>query len=312
MKKNKRFENICRLGQENLKIKLEQELFRIYDTVEYGDGYLYAKGDIPIILTAHLDTVHKELPMEIVYKDDGSVSSPQGIGGDDRCGVYMILEIIKKYKCHVLFFEDEETGGEGSNKFISTETCKSLKGNIQYAIELDRRGKTDAVFYNCDNYDFEDFVTKEYWKTAYGSFSDICHICPEIGCAGVNLSCGYYNAHTLDEYVILEEMENNIKEVKKLIERTTDKDWYEYIERKYSYQGKYSYGDVWENWKSWGKVSQEEEYYILFLAETGERYTFVTANSELEAVGYFLMDHPTLTYNDILEIGYADMFDMEG
>ena len=43
--------------------------------------------------------------------------SPQGIGGDDRCGVWMILQILRTANCHVLFCEDEEVGCVGAKKF---------------------------------------------------------------------------------------------------------------------------------------------------------------------------------------------------
>ena len=54
-------------------------------------GFLYAEGTVPVLLVAHLDTVHRTQPETICYSADGTVMmSPQGIGGDDRAGVYMI------------------------------------------------------------------------------------------------------------------------------------------------------------------------------------------------------------------------------
>ena len=239
-RRNRTFEALCAKSQKVMKKYLRRKLRKLGREVIYDDGYIYSPGSVPIILTAHMDTVHEELPKEMIYKS-GTISSPQGIGGDDRCGIYMILELIKTHDCHILFFEDEEIGGLGSDKFIETEICKNLAGKINYAIELDRKGKNDAVYYRCDNYDFEDFVEEKFWKYSYGSFSDICNICPAIKCAGVNLSCGYYNAHTLIEYVVLSEMERAIGQVSKLIERSTDTQ-FEYIERKRccNVYGKYS------------------------------------------------------------------------
>ena len=46
--------------------------------------------------------------------------SPQGIGGDDRAGVYMILRLIQDLHCHVLFCEAEETGGHGAKAFVQS------------------------------------------------------------------------------------------------------------------------------------------------------------------------------------------------
>ena len=33
------------------------------------DGFIYAKGDIPVLLVAHMDTVFPEPPKELVYKE---------------------------------------------------------------------------------------------------------------------------------------------------------------------------------------------------------------------------------------------------
>jgi putative aminopeptidase FrvX len=67
--------------------------------------------------------------------------SPYGIGGDDRAGVYMIMQILKAARCHVLFCEDEETGGNGAREF----TKSSIHPEIHYIVELDRRDTNDAV-----------------------------------------------------------------------------------------------------------------------------------------------------------------------
>ena len=306
-KRNKRFERICRMDKDALKIQLEKELISIAgkDKVIFGDGYLYMEGKLPIILTAHMDTVHKELPSEIIY-ENGKISSPQGIGGDDRCGIYMIMEIIKTHRCHVLFFEEEEVGGIGSNKFTKTSLCEDLKGNIKYCIDLDRKGSDDSVFYDLDNEDFEDFVNKEFWKDSWGSFTDICNICPALDCAGVNLSCGYYNAHTTSEYVVLTEMENSITEVKKLINRSNTVERFDWKEKKrVNFFNTYKSYNNYDYKYGWQKASVDE-YCIVFMGQTGEEYYKVVAESEEEALGFFFIENPTKCFNDVIDYGYAD------
>lgn len=317
MKINKKeFEMICRASQEVLKGLLTHKLKGEYDEIISGDGYLFAKGSIPILLVAHMDTVHNELPKHFVYKGTGDrVSSPQGIGGDDRCGIYMIMEVIKKHKCSVLFCEDEEIGGVGASKFIKEDFVKELEFN--YMIELDRRGSDDAVFYDCDNDEFEDFIIEDGdWKRAWGSFSDISILAPEIGCAAVNLSSGYYNAHTKDEYVMLSEMGENIDKVCRLIERTTENDKFEYIERKYSKWDGY-YGTGYSQASFFGDIEEEEEfemmglYGITFHNEKGNLdFVDVYARSPFEAAGIFLSEHPNMTFAEI-EVdfyGYDDYY----
>ena len=240
------FINLCMTSQEDLKRILETALEALgYEDIYSGDGYLYAKGTVPVLLTAHMDTVHKDLVEDYYeYYDEENgqhiISSPQGIGGDDRCGIYMILEIIKTHKCSVLFCEDEEIGCVGSEKFCQSSLIDDLK-EMKYLIELDRRDSSDAVFYDCDNDDFTKFIEENTgYKKAFGSCSDISNLSPACKVASVNFSCGYYNAHTTSEYVVMEEMYNTIDVVKQLLEVECEQ--FEYIEKKYSY-GNYGYGN---------------------------------------------------------------------
>lgn len=182
-------------------------------------GYLYAEGTIPVLLAAHMDTVHRQPVEQICYSADGAVAmSPQGIGGDDRCGVWMILQILRTAKCHVLFCEDEEVGCVGAKKF----TRGSLRPQVNYIVELDRRGSNDAVFYRCDNPEFEDFITSFGFETAGGSRSDISYIAPYLETAAVNISCGYYCEHQRHEYIRLEEMELNAARVAQMVTQQTE------------------------------------------------------------------------------------------
>lgn len=290
----KLFNKICRMSQKTLKEYVTKQLCKTYDEVISDDGYVYAQGTFPVLLVAHMDTVHKELPSVVYYdKTTDALSSPEGIGGDDRCGIYMILKIIKKYNCSVLFCEDEEIGMVGAGKFVKTELAKSLKFN--YMIEFDRKGKNDAVFYECDNPEFKDFITKEFYKTNFGTFSDISTLAPVIGCAAVNLSCGYYNAHTKNEYIIFSEMKNSIVQACKILDRTTENDVFEYIEAEY------------EDWY-YGSTNAIEKYYVIeYEDEKGNtEWDDMMAVSDFEAVGKFLYDHDTLTMQHVVNVMCMD------
>lgn len=306
--RNRRFEELCVKTQEELKSWLKSYLAGIGKEVIEGDGWLFVDGSTPVLLTAHMDTVHAEKPKEIVY-ENGTISSPQGIGGDDRCGVYAIIEILKEIDCPALFCEDEEIGGIGSNKFTATDLCEDLGKRIHFVIDIDRANHNDAVYYEQANTKFERFVEAEFWKQSWGSFTDICHLCPALEVSGVNLSCGYYKQHTLNEYVVLEELEKAIRETKKLIRRAGE-ERYEYIEDTYSrwdsFYGKYSYGSY-GSYKSF----KDEFFYVSYLGNSGEEVEFIQASNEIEALGQFFMDHPTLTYNDVISYGYEDDYDYD-
>ena len=227
----KKFVEICKMTQADVKSYMAKYLESKQYKVENQDGFLYAKGDIPVLLVAHMDTVHKKLPTTII-ETDGKISSPQGIGGDDRCGIFIIMNIVQQLHCSVVLCEDEEIGCVGARKFAESPFIQQL--DVNYMIEFDRMNANDAVFYSCDNKEFTDFVT-DYtgYKYAYGSFSDISRLAPAAKVAAVNLSCGYYKAHSLDEYVVYDEMLSTIQAAKALINAECSK--FEYIPKAQTY-----------------------------------------------------------------------------
>lgn len=185
--------------------------------------FLLVKGDAPIMLVAHLDTVHTEPVKQICASEGGNIlMSPQGIGGDDRCGVFALVKIYQsaQVKPWLLFTCDEEIGGVGADAFCLAHSQGRLPvelDDLKFIVEVDRRGANDAVYYDCMNLDFEDYVSSKGFITAQGSFSDISLIAPELGVAAVNLSSGYYNAHKLHEYINVSELEHTIERVAEMV-----------------------------------------------------------------------------------------------
>ena len=170
-------------------------------------NFILVKGEAPVMLVAHLDTVHEQPVRDICLSADCNIiMSPQGIGGDDRCGVFALVKVyrLSKIKPWLLFCCDEEVGGLGAKKFCLAHQQHQLPydlDNLKFIIELDRKGSRDAVYYRCDNPDFTAYISGKGFQSAQGSFSDISVIALELGIAAVNLSCGYYYAHTLHEYI---------------------------------------------------------------------------------------------------------------
>lgn len=255
----KTFTDICKMSQKELKDYLHSFLTSRDYQPDYQDGFLYAKGDVPVLLIAHLDTVHKQKCTEITELN-GKISSPQGIGGDDRCGVFIIMNLLKTCRCSVLFCEDEEIGGQGARRFEKSKHIKNL--GVNYMLEFDRKGKNDAVFYSCDNKDFTEFicVTSGY-EEAHGSFSDISIIAPTAGICAVNMSSGYYHPHTLDEYVIYDEMMRTVKAAKNLIE-TECNDVFVYKRKEFT-DFKTNYFGKWDQ-MSWLDEPNERDFGLDF------------------------------------------------
>lgn len=221
---------ILRMSQAELKSYLDRVLQGKGYAVVNKKGFLYAPGTVPVLLVAHLDTVHREKPEIICFSEDGRfLMSPQGIGGDDRCGVYMILQIIKEVNCHVLLCEDEETGGNGARAF----TRSNIKPKVHYIVEMDRRGSNDAVFYDCCNMEFEEFILSYGFEEKIGSFSDISVVAPYLETAAVNLSAGYYSEHQLHESIDMAIVQYNIQRVIHMAKIPVEH--FSYVRRKSSY-----------------------------------------------------------------------------
>ena len=232
----KRLEEFLKPSQSQLFQKLYKKYQR--EAVCYKGKYLLVKGEAPVLLVAHLDTVH-EIPVRtICASQQGSIlMSPQGIGGDDRCGVYALTAIWETapVKPWLLFTCDEETGGHGARAFAEAYmegTLPKALEQMKMIIEIDRRGCRDAVYYNCANDEFEEYISSKGFQTDYGSFSDISIIAPAMGVAAVNLSAGYYNAHTLHEFIDKRHLNITVEKVQEIIAEATGDGFprFEYIE----------------------------------------------------------------------------------
>ena len=105
------------------------------------------------------------------------------------------------------------------------------------------------MYYDCDNPEFEAYITSKGFETQCGSLSDISLLAPALGVAAVNLSSGYYNAHTQHEYIDRKHLNATVKKVVEIVADAAKPDFpqYEYIE---SYRfSRYGYG----GWGDWGR-----------------------------------------------------------
>ena len=227
----------------------------------------------------------------------------------------MIQRIVEttKLRPSILFCEDEEVGGIGSDKFLMTKHANDLF-DMLFMIELDRANGEDLVYYDDENYKFHDFCKENTgYKEAFGSFSDISNLCPSAMVSGVNISCGYYKAHTTDEFVVWEEMGNSIAVTASLIKAGLERgEQFEYVKPTRKYYD--YYGD--ESW--WQKYYMTKEEYaethytddeykvpskltmVEFFDDDGAYYD-VYAESFDEAVGKLMQMHPSLTWNKIID-----------
>ena len=296
----KTFEEICMMSQKEVKEYMKQYLTSEGYDVVCSDGFLYAKGSVPVLLVAHMDTVHEFSCVEFT-RVDNRISSPQGIGGDDRCGVYIIANIVKELKCSVVLCEDEELGGIGAGKFAKSDYINNL--GVNYMIEFDRHGNNDAVFYSCDNQDFTDFVIENTgFKETKGTFSDISVLMPASKLCGVNLSSGYYWEHTQEEYVMYDEMLSTMNAAKFLIESECYEP-FEYKARDYSYNNSYTYDSVKVNRKARNDIILELEV-VAITAYGEEEVLYGTGTTKAECWFDVFSSYPWVCFDQIVDYSF--------
>lgn len=219
-KERQTFEQVCSLKQTGVLHLLKQ-----YLKVKYGDNvistpsYVVAIGDIPVALVAHADTVFKNPPKEFFYDEVKNVMwSPDGLGADDRAGIFAIMKIIALgQRPHIIITTDEESGCIGANKLVGK--MKSFPAPLKFMIQLDRRGHNDAVYYDCGNAEFESFITPFGFITQYGSFTDISILAPAWDVAAVNLSVGYFDEHSVSEHLYIDSLFNTIDKVQTILQK---------------------------------------------------------------------------------------------
>ena len=235
----KSIEQIFQLKQSSLLRVMKQFLKTKYNKVVCTNDYLIAIGDIPVALIAHLDTVFKDPPQRIFYDRIKNVMwSPEGLGADDRAGIFSIVQIVKSgLRPTIILTTDEERGCLGAGKLI--KDIPNPPTELKYIIELDRRGSDDCVFYQCENAEFENYVERFGFVMNFGSFSDISVICPAWKIAGVNLSIGYYDEHSYSETLYVGQMLNTINKVKNMLIDADSSPYFEYKEKSFNWETPY-------------------------------------------------------------------------
>lgn len=226
------FERLVSLTQKGMHQAMVQYLKDKYEKVIVTKDYIVAVGDIPIALVAHMDTVFENPVVDLYYDQrKGVLWSPQGLGADDRAGIFAILKIVQSgLRPAIIFTTGEEQGGLGATA-LGTRECPIP--DLKYMIQLDRHGTNDCVFYECFNEDFYDYVESFGFCEAYGSFSDISFLMPQWNICGVNLSVGYEDEHSEVETLHIAPLYDTIAKVKKMLSETEIPD-FEYDEMVFS------------------------------------------------------------------------------
>mgnify|MGYP003144457024 FL=1 len=203
-------------------------------------------------LVAHLDSVHEiqdytvkeeyhlnaqdEKKLSLVAYSDNT-GERCGIGGDDKAGVFICLELLDKLDNVKAFFPvAEEIGCQGTR-----QADKEFFNDVGYAIQFDSTenntmSKTlmgvklyneEGSFINkCKNIILEHGITD--WL--HHPYTDTMVLKEMFDFSCLNFAAGYYGWHSNYEYVVVEDVENAINLGEKLLRVLG--------ENKYGYQHK--------------------------------------------------------------------------
>ena len=207
------------------------------------------EGEFYPMFISHTDTVHNIVD-EIVVKEEYLIrpytfgkdfgqeqilclkaydtnGKPTGIGGDDKCGIFICLELLRSLdKVKIALFVSEETGCHGS-KMVNLDFLT----DVGYCTQYDAPGN-HLISHSCMGtvlFNLESDFFKIAYKSIYEGFgnemlvqahpyTDIMMIKKKSDIACLNMSCGYYNMHTPNEFVCISDVEKSIVAGKNMVD----------------------------------------------------------------------------------------------
>lgn len=206
---------------------------KITHTIDPMGNIMAVKGQAEYYpcLVAHTDTVHqtkKSISIKQVLRPNsqgvdkislvGHLNGsdvPVGCGGDDKAGVYTVLELIDQLdSCKAFFPVAEETGCHGS-KGAPIEWFKDVGYFIQFDCphnNIMSRTLMGLEVYSPEGEFFKSIQHKLTHLTPVSHpFTDVMVLKKRTNLECLNLPVGYYQYHTPFEYVVVEDVMNAIK-----------------------------------------------------------------------------------------------------
>ena len=189
-----------------------------YTKDKLGNIYV-VKGDSDVYPTmvCHIDTVHKYNPNYKVFQAGRNIFAVDkmdcarlGVGGDDKVGVFMTLKMLEHRDVFkAAFFVDEEIGCVGSRD------CNfDFFENSSLVLECDRKGDRDFVsdisgtklYSNEFSQSLAPILKAFKRQEVSGGMTDVLEIAYNTKVCVANMSCGYYEPHSDEEYVNIDDV----------------------------------------------------------------------------------------------------------
>jgi putative aminopeptidase FrvX len=210
-------------------------------SIELNQDNIYiTKGEntkkYPCVI-AHTDTVHDIVDNFKIYSSNNSLFSINqntlervGIGGDDKVGVFIALELLKFEKnIKIVFFADEEVGCIGSSL-----AKMNFFDDVGFILQCDRQGYGDFInqISNVNLYSkqfsqkIKPLLKKYNFKETNGGMTDVYQLkLNGLNISVANMSCGYYDPHTENEFVHIPHVYFTLQLCKEIINLCKNKKW---------------------------------------------------------------------------------------
>jgi putative aminopeptidase FrvX len=186
---------------------------------------LITKGDSNLFpcYTAHLDTVHRIRDDYSLVIENGKITAITGngrrcgVGGDDKCGIYICLRMLRELDtCKVALFSQEEIGSVGASR-----VDLSFFNDCSFVMTLDTPSNDDIEMTTCGvslaSSEFRDVVLPIAERFGYHyAESDAPHDGLELVERGLHISGalpsnGYYNYHQENDYTVIDDLEQSVE-----------------------------------------------------------------------------------------------------
>lgn len=225
-------------------------------------GNLYVtkgKSETYPCIVAHMDQVQERHSKDfIAYEAEDIIigfspkhKEQQGLGADDKCGLWIGLKCLQKFDCLKLaFFVGEEVGCKGSGL-----ANMAFFDDCRFVIEPDRKGSEDLITQIgwtplCSDDFLKDIGFKKFgYKETEGMMTDIEALKDHgllLSC--INVSCGYYKPHSNEEFVYKPALLNCFAFVEHIIKTCTKV--YPHIDNTAYYEKQNYYGDIYDDYYS--------------------------------------------------------------
>lgn len=207
-------EDYCRMAMDNFEYYQFESGYEEEEEEEVYENAVESNNEYEVVIDLIADKI----------KGKGKV---RVLGGDDKCGVFIALkvaELLPDLPLKILFTVREESGCVGISHFLDNNL--DFLSDVKYSLTIDRREGNNLLWSqlgtrSCDN-EFAGLLSREgvcagiNVELMDGSVADVIHIRKHVP-NSVNMSAGYYEAHSSSEYIVPSEVDKIIGWVKNIL-----------------------------------------------------------------------------------------------